>query len=57
MNEATQRARFVRAAVTLAVAAALYEALARSGYFAPALLPTLPTIAQHAVCACSPTAA
>ena len=28
------------------VAAAAYEALARSGYFAPALLPTLPTIAR-----------
>ena len=31
----------VRAAITLTVAAAAYEALARSGYFAPALLPTL----------------
>ena len=36
----------VRAAVTLAAAAAVYEALARSGYFAPALLPTIPVIAQ-----------
>jgi NitT/TauT family transport system permease protein len=36
---------FVRAAATLIVAAALYEALARSGWFAPALMPTLPKIA------------
>jgi NitT/TauT family transport system permease protein len=35
----------LRAAVTLALAAALYEALARSGWFAPALMPTLPKIA------------
>ena len=34
-----------RAAVTLLVAAALYEALARSGWFAPALMPTLPKVA------------
>jgi NitT/TauT family transport system permease protein len=34
-----------RAAVTLLAAAALYEALARSGWFAPALMPTLPRIA------------
>jgi NitT/TauT family transport system permease protein len=34
-----------RAAVTLIVAAALYEAIARSGHFPPALLPTLPTVA------------
>jgi hypothetical protein len=36
----------VRGAITLAVAAALYEAAARSGYFAPALMPTLPAIAR-----------
>jgi NitT/TauT family transport system permease protein len=36
----------VRAAITLLVAAALYEALARSGRFPPALLPTLPTVAH-----------
>ena len=36
----------VRAAVTLAAAALVYEALARSGYFASALLPTIPVIAQ-----------
>ena len=36
----------MRAAVTLAAAAAVYEALARSGYFAPALLPTIPVIVQ-----------
>jgi len=39
------RARsFRRAAVTLLIAAALYETVARSGYFAAALLPTLPTV-------------
>ena len=37
---------YVRAAVTLACAAALYEALARSGWFAPALMPTLPQVAS-----------
>jgi NitT/TauT family transport system permease protein len=35
----------LRAAVTLAIAAAVYEALARSGWFAPALMPTLPKVA------------
>ena len=34
-----------RAIITLLLAAAVYEAAARSGYFAPALLPTIPTIA------------
>ena len=34
-----------RAAVTLLAAAVLYEALARSGWFAPALMPTLPKVA------------
>lgn len=42
---ATNRS-YLRAAVTLACAAALYEVLARSGYFAAALMPTLPTIAK-----------
>jgi len=47
MTENGQRARsLIRAAITLACAAAVYEALARSGYFAPALLPTLPLIAR-----------
>ena len=47
MTENGQRIRsIVRAAITLAAAAAVYEALARSGYFAPALLPTLPAIAR-----------
>jgi NitT/TauT family transport system permease protein len=47
MTEQGQRTRsFFRAALTLAVAAAIYEALARSGYFAPALLPTIPAIAR-----------
>jgi NitT/TauT family transport system permease protein len=36
----------VRAAIALAVTAALYEAAARSGYFAAALLPTLPVIGK-----------
>ena len=35
-----------RGALTLIVAAALYEALARSGYFPPALTPTLGDIAH-----------
>jgi NitT/TauT family transport system permease protein len=35
-----------RAVFTLVIAAALYEALARSGYFPPALLPTLPKVAS-----------
>jgi len=47
MTENGQRARsLVRAAITLTAAAAVYEALARSGYFAPALLPTLPVIVR-----------
>jgi ABC-type nitrate/sulfonate/bicarbonate transport system permease component len=35
---------YFRAAITIACAAALYEALARSGWFAPALMPTLPQV-------------
>jgi NitT/TauT family transport system permease protein len=35
-----------RATLALLAAAIVYEAAARSGYFAPALLPTIPTIAQ-----------
>jgi NitT/TauT family transport system permease protein len=47
MTENGQTIRsIVRAAITLAAAAAVYEAAARSGYFAPALLPTLPIIAR-----------
>jgi len=47
MTEQGQRNRsLIRAAITLAIAAAVYEALARSGYFAPALLPTIPAIAK-----------
>ena len=47
MTEQGQRTRsIVRAAVTLVAAAALYEMLARSGYFAPALLPTIPAIVR-----------
>ena len=45
MTENGQRARSaIRAAITLAAAAAVYEMLARSGYFAPALLPKLSVI-------------
>jgi len=36
----------VKAAISIAIAAALYEALARSGWFAPALVPALPAIAR-----------
>ena len=47
MNAFGQRVRTVRrAAVTLAAAAALYEAFARSGRFAQALAPTLPTVGK-----------
>ena len=47
MTEQGQRMRsIVRAAITLTAAAALYELLARSGYFAPALLPTIPAIVR-----------
>jgi NitT/TauT family transport system permease protein len=44
MSERTRS--YLRAAVTLACAAGLYEALARSGWFAPALMPTLPQVAS-----------
>jgi len=43
MSERTRS--YLRAAVTLLAAAALYEALARSGWFASALMPTLPQVA------------
>jgi NitT/TauT family transport system permease protein len=47
MTETGTRARsFIRATITLACAAALYEAAARSGYFAAALMPTIPAIAK-----------
>lgn len=47
MSTATARSRsIVRAAVTLAIAAAIYEAVARSGAFPRALLPTLPKVAD-----------
>jgi NitT/TauT family transport system permease protein len=45
MNANGQQARtFIRGAVTIAAAAAVYEVLARSGIFAAALLPTIPAI-------------
>ena len=34
----------LRATVTIVIAAALYEAVARTGYFPPALMPTLPKV-------------
>lgn len=47
MTERGQHQRsLLRGTVTLLAAAAVYEAMARSGYFAPALLPTLPTVAR-----------
>ncbi len=47
MTENGQRIQsIVRATASLAAAAAVYEAAARSGYFAPALLPTLETVAR-----------
>jgi ABC-type nitrate/sulfonate/bicarbonate transport system permease component len=47
MTETAERRRsFVRGACALLAAAAVYEALARSGYFAPALLPTIPAIVK-----------
>src|SRR5262245_12647358 len=41
----SQRSK-IRGMLSLLVAAALYELVARSGYFAPALLPTLQTVAR-----------
>jgi len=50
VSASSERTRsLTRAAATLLVAAALYEATARSGYFPPALLPTLPAIARTLV--------
>jgi len=47
---ASERTRsFIRAAATLLVTAAAYEATARSGLFPAALLPTLPAIARTLV--------
>jgi len=47
MNASAGRSRsWRRAALTLLVAGALYEALARSGYFAAALLPTVTAVGQ-----------
>jgi NitT/TauT family transport system permease protein len=47
MTDNEQRRRsIIRAVITLIVAAAIYEAMARSGYFAAALLPTIPAIAK-----------
>jgi len=46
----SDRARsWLRTAVTLIAVAALYEALARSGWFAPALMPTLPKVGNALV--------
>jgi NitT/TauT family transport system permease protein len=47
MTETKQSWRsLVRGTLAVLGAAAVYEAMARSGYFAPALLPTLPTIGR-----------
>jgi NitT/TauT family transport system permease protein len=47
MTETGQSRRsLVRGTLAVLGAAAVYEAMARSGYFAPALLPTLPTIGR-----------
>ena len=47
MTGTTERGRSARrAAISLALAAAAYEALARSGVFPAALLPTLPAVAR-----------
>lgn len=47
MSEQNHNQRSIlRAAVTIAAAAAFYELLARSGYFAPALMPTLLAVAK-----------
>jgi NitT/TauT family transport system permease protein len=46
----SDRARSIRRGLTsIAVVAAFYEAVARSGYFAPALMPTLETVARTLV--------
>ncbi len=51
MNFSPERLRSMRrATISLLVVAALYEAVARSGYFPPVLLPTLPTV-WHALIA------
>ena len=47
----------IRAAITIAVAAAIYEAMARSGVFPRALLPTLPKVAETLFESHQPTAA
>jgi len=44
-----RRLSLLRGALSLLAAAAIYETMARSGYFAPALLPTLPTVARTLV--------
>ncbi|MGE4167565.1 MAG: hypothetical protein AB7E67_16420, partial [Xanthobacteraceae bacterium] len=41
-----RRDSIIRATITLVAAAALYELVARSGQFAPALLPKLETIGR-----------
>ncbi len=50
MSAGAERTRSLRrAALSLLVAAAFYEAVARSGYFPAVLLPTLPTVARTLV--------
>ena len=45
-EQSKSRRSLLRAAIVLTVAACCYEAAARSGYFAPALMPKLSAIAQ-----------
>ena len=47
MNDNAQRTRtLIRGALSLLATAALYEAVARSGFFPAVLLPTIPTVAR-----------
>ncbi len=45
-EQGRSRRSLIRAAIMLTLAALLYEAVARSGYFAPALMPRLAIVAQ-----------
>jgi NitT/TauT family transport system permease protein len=45
-EQGKNRRALIRAAIVLTIAACVYEVLARSGYFAPALMPKLAVVAQ-----------
>jgi len=45
-EQGKSRRSLIRAAIVLAIAACIYEAAARSGYFAPALTPKIATVLQ-----------